>query len=152
MEKFSLAQLTNQTMRLRLMEADDPARETRRIVSSTLKVYLKGLKPDHPQARQGAKDVARGAMTALLREYVRLSVGAVAVLRGVEEAARELGHNVPALVTSALEGIATIARVVPADAMSTARAEIESEFVDAGRVFDTLLSEQSAYWAQAPRA
>lgn len=139
MDRFNLAQLTKQMVSLRLKELKEPAEVIQAIVLETLTTYLKGLKETHPEVKEGVKEVARGAVIALLAREEMLGRGVVAVLRGVQEAALTQQLDPMTVMTWALEGIADLRRFVPMESLYPIVSEIDREFMGAGEVIRKLL-------------
>jgi len=141
MDRFNLAQLTKVMLATRLKEVPDLAEATRQVVFETLKTYLRNLPPGSPELREGVREVARGAVTALLILDQRLPRGTVHVLKGVDLAASSYELDPGEALTWALEGIADLKRFVPMDALLWISQEIEQEFMGTGQVFKACLAK-----------
>jgi hypothetical protein len=139
MDRFNLAQLTKVMLAARLKEVPDLAEATRQVVHETLKTYLRNLPPGSPELKEGVREVARGAVTALLIRDQRLPRGTVHVLKGVELAAASYRLDPSEALAWALEGIADLKRFVPLDALLWISQEIEREFMGTGEAFRACL-------------
>ena len=144
---FDLAQLTKHMAVANLTgsaRATDPYEVLSRIVQETLRTYLTGMHHLFPGAPSGVREVAKGAMSAVLAKGLELSRGTVAILKGVEQVAASRGLDPTELQTWAFEGIAAMWRFIPHRHLEILQTEIELAYSERGHIFRELLEKREA--------
>lgn len=139
-DQFKIGQLTKELVAAELRGGPGSTLRAAQAVRKTLAVALRSLPAGDRAAGLVIAEAVRGALQAFLLADLGVAQGGVAILREMVQLASDLDHDVTEVLTSALQGIASLKRLAPPGEMDRIRLDIDAEFHGIGETFSAILS------------
>lgn len=137
--KFKIGQLTKELVTAELRAAPGSALRAAQVMRKTIAVALQSLPPGDPAGGLVIEEAVRGGLQGFLLADRGVASGGLATLREMVQLAADLDRDVMETLTSAMRGIASLKRLVPAREMDRIRLDIDAEFNGVGEAFGAIL-------------
>ncbi len=137
-DQYNLGELTKEMVASRLKSLEDAPAVAAEIVKKTIVAGVQGTRHAGQSPQVSVQQICRGAVAGLLLIDKDLPKSAVCMLDKMAEASQEIQLAPEDLMTWAMEGIASMANVIPLDVQGRIRDAINDKYMGAGEVFEKL--------------
>lgn len=138
-DQFKVGQLTKMLVAAELRNAPDPCRLTAQTIRKTLEVTLKAIPSGDNAAGIAIEEAVRGGLQGLILADFDVAKGGLLTLKEMSHLAQDSDRDPMQTLISAMRGMASLKRLIPAAQMDRLRLAIDAEFDGAGEVFGELL-------------